>query len=152
MYPPNSGYAIAQYPGGAPVAVPMQGGSGMVPVQTVTPGPQGGQPQMVMVPVSGTVGNQPQFAQIATSGAMTTGFQPQFAQVATPEAMVTDYQPQAPPTYRHGDYMKLENDDVRVIIIVIFLSSDTQSKILLKARALPVVTSILPGHFLSGIF
>ena len=152
MYPPNSGYAIAQYPGGAPVAVPMQGGSGMVPVQTVTPGPQGGQPQMVMAPVSGMVGNQPQFAQIATSGAMSTGFQPQFAQVATPEAMVTDYQPQAPPTYRHGDYMKLENDDVRVIIIVIFLSSDTQSKILLKARALPVVTSILPGHFLSGIF
>ena len=106
MYPLDSGYAIAQYPGGAPVAVPIQG---------VTPGPQGGQPQTVMVPVSGMVGNQPPFAQIATSGAMTTRFQPQFAQVATPEAITTDYQPQMPPTYGHGGYMTLENDDVRVL-------------------------------------
>ena len=52
MYPPNSGYSVAQYPGGAPFAVPMQGGSGMVPVQTVTPGSQGGQPQMVVVPAT----------------------------------------------------------------------------------------------------
>ena len=117
MYPPNSGYSMAQYPGGAPLAVPMQGGSGMVPVQTVTPGSQGGQPQMVVAPVSGMIGNQPQFAQIATSGAMeTTGFQPQFAQVATPGAMATTYQPQAPPpAYGRGGYMKLENEDVRVI-------------------------------------
>ena len=115
MYPPNSGYAIAQYPGGAPVAVPMQGGSGMVPVQTVTPGPQGCQPQIAMAPVSGMVGNQPQFAQMATSSAMTTCFQPQFAQVATPDAMATDNQPQAPPPYGHGGYMKLENDDVRLV-------------------------------------
>ena len=116
MYPPNSGYCMAQYPGGAPLAVPMQGGSGMVPVQTVTPGSQGDQPQMVAVPVSGMVGNQTQFAQIATSGATeTTGFQPQFAQVATPGAMATTYQPQAPPAYRRGGYTKLENEDVRVL-------------------------------------
>jgi len=95
MYAPNSGYAMTQYPGGVPVAVPMQG-SGMVPVQSVTPGPQGSQPQMVVVPVSGMVGNQPQFVQIATSGAMTTA-----------------YQPQVPPTYE--DYTKMENSEVRVI-------------------------------------
>jgi len=112
MYAPNSGYFTAQYPGGVPVAVPMQAGGGMVPVQTVTPGPQGSQPQMVVVPVSGMVGNQPQFAQIATSGAMTTGYQPQFAQVATSGAMATAYQPQAPPAYGQGSYAKVENDEV----------------------------------------
>ena len=68
-------FFMTQYPGGVPVAVPMQAGSGgMVPVQAVTPGPQGGQPQMVVVPVSGMVGNQAQFA---TSGAMATARQPQ---------------------------------------------------------------------------
>ena len=103
MYPPNSGYAMNQYPGGVP-------GSGMVPIQTVTPGSQGGQPQMVLVPVSGTVGNQ--FAQIVTSGAMTTGFQPQFAQDASPGAMVTAYQAQVPPRYEEGGYTKMGNDEV----------------------------------------
>ena len=101
------GAAMAQHPGGAPVAVLIQGGSGMVPVQTVTPGPQGGQPQMVVVPVSGMV--------ITTPGAKTTGFQPQFAQVATPGAMAATYQPEVPPTYGHGGYTKLENEDVRVL-------------------------------------
>lgn len=95
MYPPNSGSAISQYHDGVPVAVPMQAGSGMVPIQTVIPGPQGSQPQMVMVPVSGMVGNQPQFAQVASSG-----------------AMATNYQPQVPPTYGHGGYTKLENEEV----------------------------------------
>ena len=95
MYAPNSGYAMTQYPGGGPVAVPIQAGSSMVPVQGVTPGPQGGQPQMVMVPVSGMVGNQPQFVQIATSGAMTTA-----------------YQSQVPPTYEEGGYTKMENSEV----------------------------------------
>ena len=95
MFAPNSGYAMTQYPGGVPVSVPMQAGSGMVAIQTVTPGPQGGQPQMVMVPVSGTVGNQPQFAQIATSGGMTT-----------------DFQAQVPPKYEEGRYTKMGNDEV----------------------------------------
>ena len=112
MYAPNSGYAMTQYPGGVPVTVPMQAGSGMVPIQTATPGSQGGQPQMVVVPVSGTVGNQPQFAQIATSGAMTTGFQPPFAQAATPGAMATAYQAQVPPKYEEGGYTKMGNEEV----------------------------------------
>ena len=103
IYPPNSGYAVNQYPGGVPAGVvPMQTGGGMVPVQTVTPGPQGGQPQMGVVPVSGMDGNQPQFAQIA----LATGYQPQ---IATSEAMATAYQPQMPPKY---GYTKFENDEV----------------------------------------
>ena len=100
IYPLNSG---------VPVAVPMQAGSGMVPVQAVTPGPQGGQPQMVVVPVSGMVGNQPQFA---TSGAMATGYQPQFAQAATSGDIATAYQPQVKPTYGQGGYTKFENEEV----------------------------------------
>ena len=112
MYAPNSGYAMTQYPGAVPVTVPMQAGSGMVPIQTVTPGPQVGQPQMAMIPVSGTAGNQPHFVQVATSGAMTTGFQPQFAQVATPGATATAYQAQVPPKYEEGGYTKMGNDEV----------------------------------------
>ena len=127
MYAPQSGYAMTQYPGGVPVGVPMQAGGGMVPIQTVTPGPQGGQPQMVVVPVSGMVGNQPQFAQIATSGGMTTGYQPQFAQVAASGAMGTAYQPQVPPPYQQGDHSKMGNDEVWVMSQI--LSSDTQGKI-----------------------
>ena len=112
MYAPNSGYAMTQYPGGVPVTVPMQAGNGMVPIQTVTPGPQVGQPRVAMIPVSETGGNQPQFAQVATSGAMTTGFQPQFAQVATPGAMATAYQDQVPPKYEEGGYTKMGNNEV----------------------------------------
>ena len=66
-------------PGGVPVAVPMQAGGGMIAVQAVTPGAQG-QPQNVMVPVSGAMG---------------TGYQPQV---------------EMPPSYGHGQYMKLENE------------------------------------------
>ena len=107
IYPPNSGYAVNQYPGGVPAGVvPMQTGGGMVPVQTVVPWLQGGQPQMGVVPVSGMEGNQPQLAQIAASGALATGYQPQ---VATSEAMATAYQPQMPPKY---GYTKFENDEV----------------------------------------
>ena len=111
MYAP-SGYPMTQYPGGVPVTVPMHAGGGMVPIQTVPPGPQGGHPPMVVVPVSGMVGSQPQFAQTATSGAMTTGYQPQFVQVATSGAMATTYQPQAPPSYGQGGYTKMESDEV----------------------------------------
>ncbi|KAJ7376825.1 hypothetical protein OS493_032291 [Desmophyllum pertusum] len=79
-----------QGPGGGPVAFPMQpmqAGGGMIAVQAGTPGAQDGQPQIVMVNVSGAMGvNQPQvqFIQVATSqsGAMATGYQPQ--QVKTP--------------------------------------------------------------------
>ena len=95
MHVPSSGHAMIQYPGGVPVAVPMQAGDGMVPVQSVTPGPQGGQPQMVVVPVSGMVYNQPQFTQVATSGAMDTSYQPQMRL-----------------TYGQGGYAKMENEEV----------------------------------------
>ena len=55
MYTANSGY-------GVPMAMPMQAGGGMVAVQAAATGTQGGQPQMVMVPVSGAMGNQHQYA------------------------------------------------------------------------------------------
>ncbi|KAJ7376823.1 hypothetical protein OS493_032289 [Desmophyllum pertusum] len=98
MYPTNTGYVMTQGPGGVPVAVPMQSmqpmqqmqqmqpmqaGGGMIAVQTVAPGAQEGQPQMVMVPVS---------------GAMATGYQPQ--------------QVEMPPSYGHGQYTTLQNEQV----------------------------------------
>ena len=113
MYAPSSGYAMTQYPGGVPVAVPVQAGGGMVPVQDVTPGPQGSQPQMVVVPASGMVGDQPQFAQVATSG-----------------AMATVYQPQMRPTYGRGGYAKLENEEVRVL-------SQTFGRDLIEVNVMP---------------
>ena len=67
---------------------------------------------MAMIPVSGRGGNQPQFAQVATSGAMTAGFQPHFVQAATPGAMSTAYQAQVPPRYEDGGYTKMANDEV----------------------------------------
>ncbi|KAJ7376824.1 hypothetical protein OS493_032290 [Desmophyllum pertusum] len=118
MYTSNTGYVMTQGPGGVPVAVPMQSmqpmqqmqsmqpipaGGGMIAVQTVAPGAQDGQPQMVMVPVSGAMGvNQPQVIQLATSqsGAMATGYQPQQAEM--------------PPSYGHGQYTTLQNEQVPV--------------------------------------
>ncbi|KAL9961022.1 hypothetical protein ACROYT_G029902 [Oculina patagonica] len=94
MYTANTGYVMTQAPGGVPVVVPMQAGAGVVAVQTVTPEGQGGQPQMVMVPVTGAGSYQPQLVQAAPSGAMTTGYQPQLAQVAPARAMATGYQTQ----------------------------------------------------------
>lgn len=38
MYTANTGYVIAQGPGGIPVSFPMQAGGGLIPVHTVTPG------------------------------------------------------------------------------------------------------------------
>ncbi|KAL9961009.1 hypothetical protein ACROYT_G029885 [Oculina patagonica] len=70
MYTAKAGYVIPQEPGGVPVAIPMQTGGGMVAVQTVTPGTLGGQTQIVVVPVSGAVGDQ-------SSVAMATGYQQQ---------------------------------------------------------------------------
>ena len=51
-----------------------------------------------MIPVSGRGGNQPQFAQVATSGAMATA-----------------YQAQVPPKYEEGAYTKMGNNEVQVI-------------------------------------
>ena len=97
MYTANTGYVMAQGPGGVPLAMPMQAGGGMVAVQATTPGTQGGQPQMVLVPVSGAMGNQHQYApQAAPQGA--TGYQTQ--------------QVQLPPAYGQGQYVTRENEQV----------------------------------------
>ncbi|KAL9961032.1 hypothetical protein ACROYT_G029912 [Oculina patagonica] len=100
MYTANTGYVMTQGHGGAPVAIPMQVGGGMVAVQTVTPGAHGGQPQMVMVPVSGAGSYQPQLAQVAPAGAMATGHQPQQAEM--------------PPPYGQGQYMTQQNAQMPV--------------------------------------
>lgn len=58
MYTGDAGYVITQGPSGAPVAIPIQAGSGVVDVQNVIPRAQGGQPQMIMLAVSGAEGYQ----------------------------------------------------------------------------------------------
>ena len=82
-------------PGTAPVAIPMQRGGGMVAVQNVPPWALGGQPQMLLVPVSAAEGYQPQLAQGAPTGAITTGYQPQ--------------QVEMPPSYEQGQNMLQRN-------------------------------------------
>ena len=102
MYTANTGYVMTHGAGGVPVAIPMQAGGGMVALQTVTPGAQAGQPQMVMVPVSGAGGYPPQLAQAAPPGTMITGYQPHQVQVAPAGAVASGYQPQQaqmPPSY-----------------------------------------------------
>ena len=95
-YTANPGYVMTQGPG-VPMAVPMQAGGGMVAVQTTTTGTQEGQPQMVLVPVSGAMGYQHQYApQPAPHGA--TGYQPQ--------------QVQMPPVHLQGQCVALENEQV----------------------------------------
>ena len=107
----NTGFAVSQMPGG-PVAVPMQTVGGMVAVQAV---PQGGQPQMIMMPVSGAVGGHPPVVQVPTSGAMIGG-QSQFVQVTPTGAAATGYQPQqvdVSQSYGQGQYMVLQDGQVR---------------------------------------
>ena len=92
MYTANSGY-------GVPMAMPMEAGGGMVVVQAATTGTQGGQPQMVMVPVSGAMGNQHHYApQAAQHGA--SGYQYQ--------------QVQMPPAYGQEQRVTLENEQVKL--------------------------------------
>ena len=98
IYTANAGYVMTQGPGGAPVAIPMQAGGGMVPVRTVRPGAQGAQSQMVMVPVSGAEGYHPQLVQAAPAGAMATGYQPQHVEM--------------PPSYAQGQYVAQQNEQV----------------------------------------
>ncbi|XP_078382817.1 uncharacterized protein LOC144665439 [Oculina patagonica] len=100
MYTANTGYVLTQGPGSAPVAIPMQTAGGMVAVQTVTPGAQGGQPQIVMVPVSASGVYQSQLAPYAPAGA--TGYQPQQAEM--------------PPPYGQEQYMTQRNAQVPVKI------------------------------------
>lgn len=97
MYTANTGYVMTQGPSGVPMAMPMQAGGGMVAVQATTTGTQGGQPQMVLVPVSGAMGNQHQYTpQAAQHGAR--GYQPQ--------------QVQLPPAHGRGQCVTLENEQV----------------------------------------
>lgn len=100
MHTANSGYIMTQGPGGVPVAVPMQSGGGMVALQTVTPGSQEGQPQMVLLPVSVADGNQPQLVQVDPYGTMASGYQPQHIDM--------------PPSYEEGQYTTQQNQQVRL--------------------------------------
>lgn len=129
MYTTNTSYGMGQLPIDGSAAGPMQSSGGTVTLQTVTPGPQGSQPQFVMVPVSGGVGTQPQYVQVATSGAMTTGHQPisvplgyppQLVHVSTAGTMTTINQPQQVDmnqTSGHGDYSRLTNEQVHVCLV-----------------------------------
>ena len=88
---------MTQGPSGVPMAMPMQAGGGMIAVQANTTETQGGQPQMVPVPVSGAMGNLHLYApQAATHGA--TSYQSQ--------------QVQMPPVHGQGQYVALENEQV----------------------------------------
>ena len=95
MYTTSSGLVMTQGLGGVPVAVPMQINCGMVALQTVTPGVQEGQPQMVLVPVSGANGNQPHLFQVIPYETIASGLQPQHIDMPPPsyeEAQCTTQQ------------------------------------------------------------
>lgn len=77
MYTANPSYAMTPFPVSGPVTSQVQASGGMVTVQTVPPGAQVPQYQMVMVPVSGAVGTHSQFSQVSTSGVITPAYQPQ---------------------------------------------------------------------------
>ena len=97
MYTANTGYVMTQGPGGVPMAMPLQAAGGMIAVQATTTGTQGGQAQMVPVPVSGAMGNLHLYApQAAPHGA--TCYQPQ--------------QVQMPPAHGQGPYVTQENEQV----------------------------------------
>ena len=86
------------YGPGGPVAVPMQNPVGLGAVQTESQIPQEGQPQIIMMPVSGPMGGQPQVMQVPASGTMPT------AQVSQGFEMAE--------SAGHGKYMTLNNDQV----------------------------------------
>lgn len=81
VYTANAGFVMTQDPG---TCNAMQADCGMVTVETLTPGSQGGKPQMVMVPIFYVEGYQPQLAQVAPHGAMATGYQPQQVEMPPP--------------------------------------------------------------------
>ena len=86
------------YGPGGPMTVPVQNPVGLGAVQTESQIPQGGQPQMIMVPVAGAMGGQPQVMQVPAAGAMPT------AQVSQGFEMAE--------SAGHGKYMTLHNDQV----------------------------------------
>jgi len=88
---------MTQGPDGVPVAVPVQAGGGMVAMQPI--GAQAVQPQMVMVPVSGSAAGQPVMVQ---AGPSATGPPLQQAEMS--------------PSYAgHGHYVQL-NEEVWLTI------------------------------------
>ncbi|KAL9961019.1 hypothetical protein ACROYT_G029898, partial [Oculina patagonica] len=87
MYTANAGFVMTQDPG---TCNAMQADRGMVAVATLTPGSQGGKPQMVLVPIFGVQGYQPQLAQVAPDVAMATGYQHQQVEMPPPYELV-DY-------------------------------------------------------------
>ncbi|XP_078382801.1 uncharacterized protein LOC144665415 [Oculina patagonica] len=97
----NAGNIMTQGPR-VPVAVPIQAGGGMVPVQTIEPGAQGGPLQLVTTPVSGADGYQPQMVQAVAAEAMTTGNQPLQVDMPPPYEEV-EYN--MPPPYEELEYM-----------------------------------------------
>ena len=62
-----------------------------VALQSVRPGAKEGQPQMILVPVSGAAGNQPQLVQFVPYGTMASSLQPQHVDM--------------PPPYEEGQYI-----------------------------------------------
>ena len=64
----NAGYVMIQASSGVPVAVPIEAGGGIVALQTVTPGVQEYQPQLVLLPDSRAVDNPPPPYEAVASG------------------------------------------------------------------------------------
>ena len=109
MYTVDPGYAVNPFPVGTSSTSPMQVGSGMVAMPTATPGPQQGQPQMV------TVGSPPQVVMVPVSGSLAYPPPQGPTPVATPATMATVYQPplvETPQSPGHGGYTRLTNEEV----------------------------------------
>lgn len=85
-YTANNGYVMSLITGGVPVAIPKEAGGGMAVKQ-------GGQPQLVMVPVSGMEGYQPQLAQFQAgpAGTMDTSYQPLQVDMSPPYELKDSY-------------------------------------------------------------
>lgn len=98
MYSASSGYVMTQVPCDVPVAIPMQSEDGRVALQTVTPGVQESEPQIVLVPVSVADEIQPQLVQIAPYGITASGYQPQHIDI--------------PPSYEEGQYATQQRQQV----------------------------------------
>ena len=121
------GSFMSQAPGGVPVTVPIQAGGDIVAVQTVTSGAQEGQPQMVMVPVSGTTGHQHQYVtQVAPYGA--TGYQPQQVEML--------------PAHGQGQYVTLKSEQVSLAFLVHKEIGDHQCRIPLILKPITQGTGI----------
>lgn len=87
------------YGHGGPVAVPMQAPGGLVASETDSQFPQGGQPQVFMVPASGAIGGQPLMMQMPPADA---------SMPAAPVSQGVEMAESA----GHGKYMALNNEQV----------------------------------------